>query len=375
MTVELSQDGWDRTFLDLSSKTVEPVVWLYGLLRYRMVAPLDPTKFHHFENKITEVAFRIFVAMTALAGAIPILFTITVLGTTSKVLRAIGFALQKNHYTHVRGKAPEKKLDGEVKILTWNICGVGGGMHYDHGGVIDWRSRIDEIVKKIIDEDPDVITLQEVYDAALAEAIIKKLESHYAHFFIHLGANIMGMGSGEMVISKCAVYRFTNTSFTNNSWFLNRTFTTLDIKANPEDLAPCARVVGTHLIHDDNAKRMVQVAQIVDSVAREAIPLPTVMTGDLNLERDKAGEGRVLNTYLIHGYQGPEPTCTGRLVRQWNPQSREALDETIDYISLFKAHKGNAQLGPAHLVRAFDQRYNTKTALSDHHGLAATLRL
>lgn len=384
MAIELSEEGWDRTFLDLSSKAAEPIVWGYGLIRYRTVAPLDPKKFNHFENKIVEIAYRILIAVIALVAIVPILFTAIVLGTTSKVLRVIGFALQKNNYTHIRGQAPEKTLDGKAKILTWNVCGIGGGMHYDHGGVIDWRSRVDWIAEKILAEDPDVITLQEIYDTALAEALIKKLGPHYAHFFIHLGANVMGGVGGEMVISKCAVHRFTNTSFENNSWQLNRTFTTLDIKAKPDDALPCARIIGTHLIHDDNAKRMVQVAQIVDRVARETLPLPTVLAGDLNLERDKPDEGGVLNRYLIHSYQGDEPTCTGELVHQWDPRSTEPLKETIDYISLFRRSlpdgrqlpviEEGVQMVDTHLVKAFDETFNTKTAISDHHGLTTTLR-
>jgi hypothetical protein len=34
---------------------------------------------------------------------------------------------------------------------------------------------------------PDVLILQEVYDTALAEAIVERLNVDYAHFFAHLG--------------------------------------------------------------------------------------------------------------------------------------------------------------------------------------------
>lgn len=373
MASSITEEGWDRTFLDISSKLAEPICWTYGLLRYRMVAPID--KFDCHENKIIEIATRALIVLGAIAAlaslVIPIAFI--AIAIASKITRAIGFALQEDHYTHIRGQLPEKTLDGEAKIMTWNICGIGGGFHYDHGGVISWRSRLDQIVETIKKEDPDVLILQEIYDTALLEALIAKLGPHYAHFFAHLGSNVMGSVSGELVITKCAVDRFSNTSFDNNDWTLNRTFTTLDIKAKPDDLLPSVRILGTHLIHDDNAKRMVQVAQIVDSIAQETLALPTVLAGDLNLERDKPEEGGVLSRHFIHGYQGDEPTCTNELVRQWAPEKWGTPGETIDYISLFK-NNVNAQLTNTRMIKAYSDDYNTKTALSDHNALVSTLR-
>jgi len=375
--------GWDRTLLHLSSLAAEPICWAYGLLRYRMVAPLDPTKFSNCESKIAEVATRAFIGVTAFVAAVPILCTAVVLGTASKILRTLGFALQKNGYTYVRGPGPEVSLEGEAKILTWNLCGVGGGMSLDHGGVNHWSSRIDQIVEKIVAEDPDVLILQEIYDTAFAEALIEKLGPHYPHFFTHLGANIMGSVGGGMVITRCAVHRFSNTSFESNDWTLNRTFTTLDIKDRPQDALPAARIIGTHLIHDNHEKKMIQLAQIIDALAQEKLALPTILAGDLNLEREHPEQGGVLDRYLNHSYRGKDPTCTNELVQQWDINAHGVPSETIDYISLFKLilYKGmplpvieeGIQMIKTHLVKAFDQTFNTKTALSDHHGLMTTL--
>lgn len=371
MTTEI--DGLDRTLLDLSSKCAEPLCWAFGLLRFRVVAPLDPAKFDNCESRIVEVAYRAFIILTAALAiftiAVPVAFI--VLGIASKVLRAIGFALQKNDYTHVRGLAAEKILNHEAKVMTWNVCGIGGGMGYDHGGVIDWRSRVDAIVEKIIHEDADVLVLQEIYDTALAEAIIDKLKDQYAHFFTHLGANVMGSVGGCMVLSKCAVHRFTNTSFSNNNWTLNRTFATLEIKADPADQAPAARIIGTHLIHDDNSARRVQLNEILNSL-QGAPPIPTVLMGDLNLEREQPQEGGMLDPHFEHGYIGDEPTRTNRMLKQWD-ESLVDPGDFIDYISLYREHNPDVRLQDTHLVRAFDADYNTQTALSDHHGLSTRL--
>jgi endonuclease/exonuclease/phosphatase family metal-dependent hydrolase len=295
-----------------------------------------------------------------------------VLGIASKVLRAIGFALQKNAYTHVLGALPEKSLtDGQAKLATWNICGIGGGMHYDHGGVNDWKLRLDGIVDQIEQEDADVLVLQEIYDTALAEALVERLRERYAHFFMHLGANVMGSVGGLMVLSKCAIHRFTNTSFANNDWKLNRTFATLEIKANPQDKVPCARIVGTHFIHDDNAKRLVQLQQVVESVEK-APSLPTVLMGDLNFVRDKPEEGGVLAQYVEHGYLGHEPTCTDQLIKQWD-ESIVDPGGIIDYISLFKNHAAGVQLTETRRIPAWSLDFDTRTARSDHCLLGSKL--
>lgn len=399
MSVDLPLKGsrWDRTFLDISSKMAEPFCAAWHVLCFRLVAPLDPQKFENCTTIAHEVATRILIGLGATVGAfltclapLPIVCSVIVLGVGSKVVRAIGFALQKGGYTHIRGTAPEKLLNSEalqVKVMSWNICGVGGGMSLDHGGVNHWRSRVDAIVEKIKSEDPDVLIVQEVYDTALAEALVDRLKSDYAHFFTHLGPNVWGSVGGCMVISKCAVHNFSHTSFENNKWTLNRGFASLELKATPQDALPCARIIGTHLIHgdevDDKKNRMEQVAQIVNHVTRQTLAMPTVLAGDLNMERDQE-EGEILSSRLHHGYQGHEPTCTNRLVAQWDSKERSVWGETIDYVSLFKSAQPqgipipvmdeNVILEGCHLVEAFDESYNTKTALSDHHGIAVVIK-
>lgn len=390
-------NGWDRTFLDISSKMAEPFCAVWHALCFRIIAPIDPQKFENCTTITNEVATRILIGLGATVGSFltyidPILTVsgIVVLGAGCKVVRAIGFALQKDGYTHIRGTAPEKLLNSEapqMKVMSWNICGVGGGMSLDHGGVNHWRFRLDAIIEKIKSEDPDVLILQEVYDTALAEALVDRLKSDYAHFFMHLGPNVWGSVGGCMMISKCPVHNFSHTSFEKNKWTLNRGFASLELKATPQDDLPCARIIGTHLIHGDEAEdkknRMEQIAQIASHVASQTLTMPTVLAGDLNIERDQK-EGEILSSHLHHSYQGQKPTCTNRLVAQWDSKARSVWEETIDYISLFKSThlhdihlpvmNENATFADCHLVEAFDDSYNTKTALSDHHGIAVVIK-
>ncbi len=386
---EVCFEGWDRTCLDLSSKLTEPFCFAYEQLRYRLVAPLDPAKFDNCPTKVQEVGVRILIglglvvsAFLCLAAPLPMLGFVAVLAIARTILRAVGFGLQKEGFTHIRGEAPEKKIEiSLLKVMTWNICALAGGMSLDHGGVVHWRSRLEQIVEIIQQEAPEVLVLQEIYDTALVEALVKQLKAEYAHFYVHLGPNVVGSIGGCMVLSRCAVHDFSHTSFENNDWTLNRGFATLEVKADPADDKPCARIVGTHLIHGseapDRRKRMEQMAQIVNHVAARTFKAPTVLMGDLNIEKGSWEEAQTLSHYLEHAYQGEEPTCTNRLIAQWDGVVRP--DERIDYISLFKASAAlpvvtdGVVLKDCHLIPAFDASYNTKTALSDHSALAATL--
>lgn len=385
MSLEMVEaGGWDRTFFHLSSLAMEPFCTAYQLVRYRLVAPLDPGLFENRANRTEEIATRILIGSGILLGAgcclaapVMALASIAALGLSGKLFRAIALAIQKDGYTHVRGNAPEKRVDPlnpQIKVMSWNVCGPAGGMALDHGGVATWPYRIDALVDKIKNENPDVLVLQEIYDTALAEELMHRLKGDYAHFFTHMGPIMWGNIGGLMVLSKCAIHTFSHTSFENNDWTLSRGFADLQVKARPEDEQPCLSVIGTHLIHGNGVegeqKRVEQVAQIVNRVAQRVFRVPTVLTGDLNIERDQP-EAQVLAPHLYHGYQGAEPTCTNRFSAQWNARLG-APDETIDYLSIFTNTLNRPPeevLTDCHLVGDFSIQE------SDHRAISATIRL
>ncbi len=372
----------DRTLFILSSACAEPFCQAFRYLRFRMVAPLDPSLFECRKNLVEEVALRAFLGLASIGALAAAPFLVlggsAVLGIGHKLLRKAAYAFQKEGYTHVRGSAPEKTLGSELKVVTWNHCGPGGGMSLNHGGVVDWRYRAETLAAEIEREDPDVVVLQEYYDGAFSETMVRLLESKYAHFFYHLGQNTIGSESGLMLLSKAPVSNFSYTAFTNNDWTLNRGFATLEIKKSPESEASAFRIIGTHLRHgdadSDKALRMVQVAEIVESIQIQQTSLPTLLAGDLNIELG-GEEGNILSPHFRHGYQGVEPTCTNHLVAKWDLEAKGTWGETIDYVSLYKDSAfDHLELLDGRLIKAFDDTYNTQTALSDHHGVALTIR-
>jgi len=394
--------GWDGTFLDVSSKMAEPFCFAYHQLRYRLVAPLDPQKFENCNTHIKEVAVRALIALSIVFAVflcaivpIPMLCAVTVLALGSRLFRVLGFALQKEGYTPVRSQTAEKQLtqqNSTIKVATWNICGAGGGMSLDHGGVIDWRSRVKGIVDTIRKEDPDVLLLQEIYDEELGRALVKKLADKYVYFYTNLGPNNMGSVGGCMVASKYATHKFSHISFENNKWTLNRGFATLEIKADAKADAPCARIICTHLIHGDDEiskkNRIEQIQQIAAKIFgwNAQHDVPTILAGDLNIEQkdikaielDVEKDGVLSKEpfcdYFDHVNECKTPTCTSKLATQWTLKPGE--EETIDYILSFRKDKETEPVvyDEFHYIKAHDGSGNTKTALSDHHGLVVNFK-
>jgi len=378
----LSNAGLDRTFLWASSVLAEPFCKAYELLRYRLCGPIDEEKFSNLPL-IQEIAFRALIAAGAVATLavtvcwpIPFIASLLTLGIGVKTFRVIGFALQENGYTHVRTEAPEIPLGDHTTIAMQNFCGIEGGMHYDRGGVVSWRDRIDGFVGMLREKRPHVIILQEVYTTSLAEALVEKLGDIYPHFFMHLGANMMGSVGGVMMITDHPVDSFSNTSFHNNDWTLNRTFAAMEIGN--------LRILGTHLIHgDNNEARKVQLHQMLEWIAEKNEEKITIIGADFNIERDREGV-EILSPYLEHGYKGEDPTCTSKLTEQWDGVKRE--EEWIDNISQVKAvplPDGRVlpvieefRIEELEILPAYDViTYNTKIARSDHHGMLARVRV
>lgn len=374
----------DRKFLNLSAGMANMFSWTYGMLGGRLVAPIDPDKFDNASSKAAEIGVRALIVLGTMislcfAGTYIVLGAV-VLSAGSKIFRSLGYYFQKDGYTHVRGRAAEKMIDdGRSKIMEWNIRGHGGGLHYAEGGVIHWSSRLDRIVNEILEEDPDVLVLQEIYDTSLIESLVDRLEDRYAHFYTHLGCNTWGNESGMMMITKCPVHKFNHIDFNKTDQKVKRGFESIEI--NSKDAAPFIRIIGTQLSPGRDAVdlRNAQINQILDRLARESPALPTLFVGSLNIDRDNMDEGKYLSNYLYHSYLDDEPTHSDELVNQWAP-IYDGQEESSDFISFFKRHpdqefrtfpvvEKGVRLIDSHLVRGFDENYNTKTALSDHHAV------
>ena len=397
--LETTNYGLDRTFLNLSSAVVELPCKAWDLIYFRLFAPINPNRFGQCETREKEIAARTIGATTAILGTVAALtvgaatpwavgarvlwgaFGMAAWNGVWQLLRSTGIALQKKGYTYVKGEAPEKLLDQEnpqVKTMFWNVCGIGGGMPKDHGGVDNWNVRLDGLVQKILAENPDVLVLEEIYDAALGEALISRLKDLFPHLFAHVGPRPIGSTSGLMVFSKYPVHDFSYTLFTENDWAQNRGYTTLEIKATPEATEPVLRIVGTHLSYkpEEAEKRALQISQIINELATKTLKLPTIIGGDLNFKDQE--EAATLSKYMKYGYLGTEPTVTQRLMEKWYLKTIDERDEIIDQIAILKQTPeidDQIAIVECHLNDAFDEKFDTSTALSDHKAVIGTILL
>lgn len=388
--MDLDELELDRFCFDLAGSMSRVFRETYGNWYGRVVSPLDPKKFDNAANRVEELAIRSMILLSGLALAVftgaYVVIGAALLAGGSTLLQAAGIYFQKDRFTHIRGvqkngeKTPEKIVDkDQLKVMTWNIKGYGGGLHYKEG-VVHWKSRFDGIQKAILKQDPDVIVLQEVHDTALIEKIVSSLGDRYAHFYTHLGAQVFGKGTGTVVITKCNVSSFSYKDFYEKDTKAVRGFESFEIKAHPDDLEPALRIIGTQLSpgKEHLEMRKTQVAQIVNQLFQETTKLPTLFVGSLNIPRDQK-EGEYLAKYLFHSYLDRDPTHSPKLASQWAP-IYEGEEESVDFISFFKhASKEDGRIFPvvdrglrlwgSHLVRAYDEDYNTKSALSDHHAV------
>src|SRR5690606_5291855 len=88
------------------------------------------------ENKVQELAKRIFATLAICLGicfaGTYIAVTGLLLSSASTVLRAIGFSLQKEGYTQVKGQIdPVTKADGAVSLMTLNARAKENSASYD----------------------------------------------------------------------------------------------------------------------------------------------------------------------------------------------------------------------------------------------------
>jgi hypothetical protein len=187
-----------------------------------------------------------------------------------------------------------------------------------------------------------------------------------------MGGSLIGSVSGCMVITKCNVQNFN----------YQDTHEKIELKAKPDDKMPCIRFYGTQLERgeDSKQKRMDKVKEVVETFAKETLPLPTFMIMN-NADRDDDAEGSYLAQFLNHSYRGEDPTHSGELVKQWDPKIK--VPDSFQFISLFKRNIPDGRALPViergiklvdcHLVKAYDENYNTKTALSSSHGVVTVI--
>lgn len=181
-----------------------------------------------------------------------------------------------NEYSIYTGTA---KVGGLNKFMTWNVCMMPGCLATAFGGMRPAGARIEEVAKKIREESPDVLCLQEMTRGP-AKQLMEKLKDIYHVMYYGIGPNPFGMENGLFFASKATPERTQYVPFTPGmQGGFRRGFFVAEF-ANQT-------VVATHLDSKNADVRAAQIQVIQEHLKEEKKEV--VLMGDLNLDsQDKA---------------------------------------------------------------------------------------
>jgi endonuclease/exonuclease/phosphatase family metal-dependent hydrolase len=318
------------------------------------------------------------------AYALPFAAISLVTGNLSMIFRAAGHYCTKSDFEHLQGTAEKKPApdDGAFTAFAENICFIGGGYPLRKGGVLPWKQRIDELVRRIEENDSDVICLNEVYDANSAYKLYNKLKHRYAHFYINIGSHYFGSKSGLFVASKYRVLDPNYVPFDPATLvhykLINKGFFSFKI-ANSESV-PFGKIYTSHLQHSEDdtdpsaeemhGRRLQLDALFADMQRDRDKSYPTLLTGDLNI-----GGKEFEDSILSHHFEKATSrspirgTCRRDLAisRLWGKEAPADLTEEvdIDHTLVLKPKKADVSVT---YVPAYRLDEHPLLALSDHHG-------
>jgi len=219
-------------------------------------------------------------------------------------LRFAASYLESDQFIHYKGLFQEKELkEKPLTHMLWNICGIKAGYDIEEGGQLPIRDdllsfseqRLFRIAQKILEEDPDVLCLNEVFDVNDAIYLVDALQNQYAHFVIQCGTRSIGLNSGLFLATKFGVESISFKPFPKEmingaTKYAEKGF--LSVKTHDSKGSIC-NFITTHLQHSDQPefptfeevearkKQLNFILQNIDSDEN------AILAGDLNLDDDE----------------------------------------------------------------------------------------
>ncbi|HPE84750.1 MAG TPA: endonuclease/exonuclease/phosphatase family protein, partial [Chlamydiales bacterium] len=121
------------------------------------------------------------------------------------ILFLIWTSLSAASFSTKKGDLAPLAPSQSFSLFSLNTLFLPFPVSYFTDGMPPWPDRIDGVIAKIQEVDPDIICLQEVYSNLAARYLIKKLRSSYAVFFYDVNPKWIGLNSGLFVASKYPV--------------------------------------------------------------------------------------------------------------------------------------------------------------------------
>ncbi|PWU14885.1 MAG: hypothetical protein C5B45_03800 [Chlamydiae bacterium] len=362
-----------KTFC-FASLLTEPICKAHELFRRLcLVDVLNPTA-----SKTSNWVRKFFLGMGLVVSSFLSIGT----AIPGAALRGIISHLEKEPFIYYQGKLPDQDLKDHFSLLSWNICCIGGGYSISDGGVMPWSFRIDNIITKIQEEDPDILALYEVMDTAAGFYLYEKLQEKYAHFYFNLGPRAIGPSSGIFIASKTEM---TNPEFTPfpKQMLVGRTkisekgVFSFDIYVGEKKV----KIYATHLQHSEQPQyptqeeieaRKAEMELIIKKVSRDSGHV--IVTGDLNLDNTEYAHSAWKETFQGVSFDengsrtwGGDEFCAEMVGK------RDSGPLNLDYTLITKGSEIKAKTSL--IETGYDDTTFTIEALSDHRGLLSCFEM
>jgi endonuclease/exonuclease/phosphatase family metal-dependent hydrolase len=228
--------------------------------------------------------------------------------------------------------------------------------------MVEWSKRVDGIAQKILGSNADVVCLQEVLDAELAEQMKQKLQAKYKHIYYHIGGSSYRLGSGLFVASQFPIGNFAFTPFATEGigqfkmhykGFVSGTIQGADKKLS---------FIATHTCAGSpEASKNVREKQIqqIQAFAKKKM---SICIGDFNVDRNgNEWENSSLKTQFRRDETFTDFTATDKYkYEMFDNDPAPAPQEKLDDVCQPKNGSFNISA----------QVFNSES-LSDHHGVLA----
>jgi len=376
-----------KLFLKIASCLTEPLCYIHKI--GNLIEPhkngLDwINKAHPILSSVPTKCFTTAIRTTQVVATVPAIL----LAGVGEGFRISGSILQTEGFCHRRGNGLEKAYikQDPIKVMTFNVCGIGAGYEITNGNQVSWDLRVDAIIDEIEKSDPDVVCLQEVFDSSLGDHLFERLKDTYAHFYSDMGTWAF-CPSGSMVISKIPgkMNFLSFSSYCGDGFFQNKGFTPFEIYDSVTKNLTLV-VASAHLQHDDGPKeayekaregQVKQVTEYFNNLLKKVPDLFCLFTGDLNInkgskEHTESSLQEWTDPRKYTGNLEADHTWSTQAARQVYDPNITKQQEMLDYILYMglKPHYMSVD------KQSFDQGPEDPTKIpSDHLPLVATIQL
>lgn len=264
------------------------------------------------------------------------------------------------------------RTDSTLKILSWNIHCLPV-MAYVNGK----RKRGEQIGKKMMEEDYDIIVFQEAFNHGARRRIRRETRSEYKWRIGPANARYITIraNSGIWMISKIPIDKIDKIKFKEKATPDDKMARKGALMVEGEKNGQKFQVIGTHLnAGGPIAVRHSQVTQIreelLDPYKEENVP--QLICGDMNMHKESDNYQFMLDTY--DAVDGELEVSEAMRTTCFDKQNRLFRDDVIDFI--FYRANGVEPTSIQRSVPCIRQKWNKKGEewLSDHPPMAIEIQ-